>query len=76
MNKFLLLLQTAGRSADEGLGVLPPALGPAQLGSARPGLAAAAGTLNRRSYIVILEQTVRRPEQVERRRGKEELQTF
>lgn len=32
MNKFLLLLQTAGRSADEGLGVLPPALGPAQLG--------------------------------------------
>lgn len=45
MNKFLPLLQTAGRSADEGLGVLPPALGPAQLGSARPGLAAAAGTL-------------------------------
>lgn len=66
MNKFLLLLQTAGRSADEELGVLPPALGPARLGSARPGLAAAARTLNCRSYIVILEQTVR---QAESRRG-------
>lgn len=72
MSKFLLLLETAGRSADQGLGVLPPAVSPAQFGSPRPDLAAAAGTLNRRSYIVILEQKVRRPEQVGRRGEEEE----
>lgn len=67
--KSPFLLQTAGRSADEELGVLPPAHSPAQLGSARLGLAAAAGMQNHRSYFVILEQKVRRPEQVEKRGG-------